>query len=136
MLFRGSEKGTIVRDRKVSEDEMSEEKEKDEFTILVEQEKDHDIKYRTLSWKKTAYLLVCEYFGLASMALPWSFSVLGWGTGMTVLIVAGMVTWCEYGVERSVCQPTLAASESGWMAVNPEFQLTAQTPRTSCGSSA
>lgn len=95
MLFRRSEKEDIVRDRKVSEDELSLEKQKDEFTVLVEQEKDHDIKYRTLSWKKTAYLLVCEYFGLASMALPWSFSVLGWGTAMTVLIVAGMVTWCE-----------------------------------------
>lgn len=100
MLFRRSEKDTIERDRKVSEDEISvDNKEKDEFTVLVEQEKDHDIKYRTLTWQKTAYLLVCEYFGLASMALPWSFSVLGWGTAMTVLIVAGLVTWCEYRVE-------------------------------------
>lgn len=96
MLFRREK--NIDRDRKVSEDELDMEKKKDEFTVLVEAEADHDIKYRTLSWKKTAYLLVCEYFGLASMALPWSFSVLGWGTAMTVLIVAGMVTWCEYAV--------------------------------------
>lgn len=134
MLFRRSDNDTIVRDRKVSEDEMSDEKEKDEFTVLVEQEKDHDIKYRTLSWRKTAYLLVCEYFGLASMALPWSFSVLGWGTGMTVLIVAGMVTWCEYTVEWSGRLPahTARASKPGVS----ESPVDRQTPRTSCGSSA
>lgn len=87
----------IVRDREVSDDDLglSIEKQRDEFAVLVEEERDHDIKYRTLSWKKTAYILVCEYFGLASMALPWSFSVLGWGTAMSVMVVTGLITWCE-----------------------------------------
>ncbi len=50
----------------------------DPFTALALEEADHDIKYRTLSWQKTALLLFGEYVCLAILALAWSWSVLGW----------------------------------------------------------
>lgn len=43
----------------------------------IELEKDHEIKYRSCSWQKTAALLFSEYICLAIMSFPWSYSVLG-----------------------------------------------------------
>ena len=42
----------------------------------------HDIKFRTLSWQKTAALLLTEYICLAMLALAWSYMVLGWGAAI------------------------------------------------------
>ena len=54
------------------------EAEVDTFTALADEEQDHDIKYRTLSWQKATFLLFGEYVCLAVLALAWSWSVLGW----------------------------------------------------------
>ncbi|KAI0821377.1 transmembrane amino acid transporter protein-domain-containing protein [Irpex lacteus] len=50
------------------------------------QESEHEIKYRTCSWQKTAALLFSEYICLAIMSFPWSFSVLGMAPGIIVTI--------------------------------------------------
>ncbi|KAL1412489.1 hypothetical protein Q8F55_000234 [Vanrija albida] len=63
------------------------------FAALVADEEGHDIKYRTLSWQKATLLLFGEYVCLAILALPWSFSVLGWVTGLIVQIGIGLITW-------------------------------------------
>lgn len=79
-------------DGKVKPDDYSEE---DVFATLVAKEADHDIQFRTLSWQRATLLLFGEYVCLAILALPWSFSVLGWGVGLFVQIAMGLVTWCE-----------------------------------------
>ncbi|TXT12949.1 hypothetical protein VHUM_01350 [Vanrija humicola] len=63
------------------------------FAALVAEEDGHDIKYRTLSWQKATLLLFGEYVCLAILALPWSFSVLGWVVGLIVQIGIGLITW-------------------------------------------
>ncbi|BEJ17198.1 hypothetical protein CspHIS471_0605990 [Cutaneotrichosporon sp. HIS471] len=65
----------------------------DEFALLAAQEEGHDIKFRTLTWQKATLLLFAEYVCLAILALPWSFSVLGWATGLIVQIGMGLLTW-------------------------------------------
>lgn len=67
----------------------------DAFTALANEEADHDIKYRTLSWQKTALLLFGEYVCLAILALAWSWSVLGWVAGFFVTFGLSICTWCE-----------------------------------------
>ncbi|KAI0343711.1 hypothetical protein BDW22DRAFT_1356239 [Trametopsis cervina] len=52
----------------------------------ITQETDHEIKYRTCSWQKTAGLLFSEYICLAILSFPWSFSVLGMAPGIIVTI--------------------------------------------------
>ena len=50
----------------------------DAFQALKEEEQDHQIQYRTLSWPGCALLLFGEYVCLAILALAWSWSVVGW----------------------------------------------------------
>ncbi|GMK57552.1 hypothetical protein CspeluHIS016_0403860 [Cutaneotrichosporon spelunceum] len=64
----------------------------DEFALLRGREEEHDIKFRTLTWCKATLLLFAEYVYLAILALPWSFSVLGWGIGLLVQIGIGLIT--------------------------------------------
>lgn len=126
----------------------------DPFEALVKEEADHDvghsaqrlcilalltpqIKYRTMSWQKTALLLFGEYVCLAILALSWSWSVLGWVRGYSkqcvqafheahhsqvagAFITAGMglVTWCK-----------LIACLAG-------EEVDRQTPRISSGNTA
>jgi len=66
----------------------------DPFTKLALEEADHEIKYRTLSWQKTAILLFGEYVCLAILALAWSWSVVGWVCGFFITFGLGIVTWC------------------------------------------
>lgn len=91
-----------LREQVVKDDESSD----IGFDELVKEEADHDIKFRTLSWHRTTFLvsivsgqadeqLFGEYVCLAILALPWSFSVLGWGTGLVVQIGTGFITWCR-----------------------------------------
>ncbi|KAI0743430.1 transmembrane amino acid transporter protein-domain-containing protein [Daedaleopsis nitida] len=54
--------------------------------LQIAKEADHDIKYRTCSWQKTAGLLFSEYICLAILSFPWSFSVLGLVPGVIVTI--------------------------------------------------
>ncbi|KAK7047771.1 hypothetical protein VNI00_006099 [Paramarasmius palmivorus] len=60
----------------------------------IEREKDHEIKYRSCSWQKTAALLFSEYICLAILSFPWSFSILGLVPGLIVtLVVAATVLY-------------------------------------------
>ena len=48
------------------------------------------IKYRTLSWQKTAILLFTEYVCLAILAFPWAFSYLGMAGGLLATFGIGL----------------------------------------------
>lgn len=66
----------------------------DPFVALAEEESNHQIKFRTLSWQKTTLLLFGEYVCLAILALAWSWSVLGWVCGFFITFGMGVLTWC------------------------------------------
>ncbi|KDQ07034.1 hypothetical protein BOTBODRAFT_181088 [Botryobasidium botryosum FD-172 SS1] len=57
----------------------------------VQEEQEHQIKYRTCSWQKTAGLLFSEYICLAILSFPWSFSVLGMALGVVVTILMAAI---------------------------------------------
>ncbi|CAO1623745.1 unnamed protein product [Parajaminaea phylloscopi] len=63
------------------------------FAQLAREEESHDIKLRTMGWKKTAALLFGEQVCLAIMAQAWSFSVLGWGPALVTTFLAGIFFW-------------------------------------------
>lgn len=65
----------------------------EQFEALVAEERDHDIKLRTMSWQKTAVLLFGEQVCLAIMAQAWSFKVLGWVPGLLTTFLAGAIFW-------------------------------------------
>ncbi|EPQ53016.1 neutral amino acid permease [Gloeophyllum trabeum ATCC 11539] len=54
------------------------------------EEGEHEIKYRTCSWQKTAALLFSEYICLAILSFPWSFSVLGMVPGVIVTVAVAI----------------------------------------------
>ncbi|KAH7397459.1 transmembrane amino acid transporter protein-domain-containing protein [Pyrenochaeta sp. MPI-SDFR-AT-0127] len=56
---------------------------------LVAEDHDHDIKLRTMSWQRAAWLLAGDQVCLAIMAQSWSLSVLGWVPGIITMVVAG-----------------------------------------------
>ncbi|KAK1232882.1 hypothetical protein PQX77_003995 [Marasmius sp. AFHP31] len=76
-------------------------------------EKEHEIKYRSCSWQKTAALLFSEYICLAIMSFPWSFSVLGLVPGIIVtlavaatVLYTSLILWrycLKYPEIRDVC---------------------------------
>lgn len=53
----------------------------------------HDIKLRTMSWQKAAWLLAGDQVCLAIMAQTWSLSVLGWVPGILTMLGAGVLFW-------------------------------------------
>lgn len=61
------------------------------FDALVEKDHGHDIKLRTMSWQKAAWLLAGDQVCLAIMAQSWSLSVLGWVPGIITMLVAGIL---------------------------------------------
>ncbi|GAB7344750.1 hypothetical protein MBLNU457_3220t1 [Dothideomycetes sp. NU457] len=63
------------------------------FTALVAEDHKHDIKLRTMSWQKVAWLLCGDQVCLAIMAQTWSLSVLGWVPGLITMIVSGALFW-------------------------------------------
>ncbi|CAO1637356.1 unnamed protein product [Jaminaea pallidilutea] len=63
------------------------------FDQLAQEEDGHDIKFRTMGWKKAAALLFGEQVCLAIMAQSWSYSILGWGPGIAVSIAFGIFFW-------------------------------------------
>jgi len=92
----------ILRDEELAHKKAPEsDASSDVFAALAAEEAGHDIKFRTLTWQKATLLLFGEYVCLAILALPWSYSVLGWGAGLCVQIFMGLLTWCEFpcGVE-------------------------------------
>lgn len=63
------------------------------FKFLVEQEKNHDIKYRTMSWQRCALLLFGDQVCLAIMAQAWTLKVLGWVPGLITQVLSGILFW-------------------------------------------
>lgn len=63
----------------------------DTITALVHEDHQHDIKLRTMSWQKAAWLLAGDQVCLAIMAQSWSLSVLGWVPGIITMLVAGIL---------------------------------------------
>ncbi|EPE36889.1 hypothetical protein GLAREA_09052 [Glarea lozoyensis ATCC 20868] len=63
------------------------------ITALVAADHEHEIKLRTMSWQKAAWLLCGDQVCLAIMAQTWSLSVLGWVPGIITMIVAGVLFW-------------------------------------------
>lgn len=63
----------------------------DTITALVQEDHSHEIKLRTMSWKKAAWLLCGEQVCLAIMAQTWSLSVLGWVPGILTMLGAGIL---------------------------------------------
>ena len=53
----------------------------------------HEIKLRTMSWQRAAWLLCGDQVCLAVMAQTWSLSVLGWVPGIITMIGAGILFW-------------------------------------------
>ncbi|KAJ3746157.1 transmembrane amino acid transporter protein-domain-containing protein [Lentinula detonsa] len=62
--------------------------------VQIAKESEHEIKYRTCSWQKTAALLFSEYICLAMVSFPWSFSVLGMVPG--VIVTVTVAATCLY----------------------------------------
>ncbi|KAI8933923.1 hypothetical protein NX059_009616 [Plenodomus lindquistii] len=58
---------------------------------LVQEDHGHDIKLRTMSWQRAAWLLAGDQVCLAIMAQSWSLSVLGWVPGIITMVVAGVL---------------------------------------------
>jgi hypothetical protein len=63
------------------------------ITALIAEDHSHDIKLRTMSWQKAAWLLAGDQVCLAIMAQTWSLSVLGWVPGIITMVVAGILFW-------------------------------------------
>ncbi|WFD35944.1 hypothetical protein MCUN1_002815 [Malassezia cuniculi] len=63
------------------------------ITALVEEDHQHEIKLRTMSWQKAACLLIGDQFALAIMAQPWSLNVLGWVPGFITIAVMAALFW-------------------------------------------
>ena len=61
------------------------------FDALVAKDHGHDIKLRTMSWQKAAWLLAGEQVCLAIMAQSWSLSVLGWVPGIITMLLAAIL---------------------------------------------
>ncbi|KAF8829828.1 hypothetical protein HHX47_DHR2000322 [Lentinula edodes] len=76
--------------------------------VQIARESEHEIKYRTCSWQKTAALLFSEYICLAMVSFPWSFSVLGMVPG--VIVTVAVAATCLYTVSNSAeCSLTFGA---------------------------
>ncbi|KAM5545046.1 hypothetical protein V8D89_001157 [Ganoderma adspersum] len=83
----------VKRDAKIVSDAGSSISSDEEQAIVknqVEEESDHQIKYRSCSWQKTAALLFSEYICLAILSFPWSFSVLGLVPGIILTLVVAI----------------------------------------------
>ncbi|GAM82308.1 hypothetical protein ANO11243_002870 [Dothideomycetidae sp. 11243] len=63
----------------------------DAILALVAEDHQHDIKLRTMSWQKAAWLLCGDQVCLAIMAQTWSLSVLGWVPGIITMVAAGIL---------------------------------------------
>ncbi|KAF1943859.1 putative amino acid transporter [Clathrospora elynae] len=61
------------------------------INALVQDDHGHEIKLRTMSWQRAAWLLAGDQVCLAIMAQSWSLSVLGWVPGLITMVVAGVL---------------------------------------------
>ncbi|KAF3385849.1 N amino acid transport system protein [Talaromyces pinophilus] len=63
------------------------------ITALVVEDHKHEIKLRTMSWQKAAWLLAGDQVCLAIMSQSWSLSVLGWVPGIITMLLSGLLFW-------------------------------------------
>ncbi|PYH99064.1 amino acid transporter [Aspergillus ellipticus CBS 707.79] len=63
------------------------------LNALMTEDHQHDIKLRTMSWQKAAWLLAGDQVCLAIMAQSWSLSVLGWVPGIITMVLSGILFW-------------------------------------------
>ncbi|KAJ9622566.1 uncharacterized protein PV06_01720 [Exophiala oligosperma] len=63
------------------------------INALVVEDHTHEIRLRTMSWQKAAWLLAGDQVCLAIMAQTWSLSVLGWVPGIITMVAAGVLFW-------------------------------------------
>ncbi|KAL1656306.1 hypothetical protein SLS61_000768 [Didymella pomorum] len=61
------------------------------INALVNEDHEHEIKLRTMTWQRAAWLLAGDQVCLAIMAQSWSLSVLGWVPGIITMVVAGIL---------------------------------------------
>lgn len=61
------------------------------FIALIVEDHKHEIKLRTMSWQKAAWLLAGDQVCLAIMAQSWSLSVLGWVPGIITILLAAIL---------------------------------------------
>lgn len=90
----------------------------------VKLEEDNDYKYRSCSWQKTASLMFSEYIVLATMSLPWSFSVLGLVPGILITVAMELIlyyaslTLMEYVLRnpdlKDICEIAERLFKSRW----------------------
>ena len=83
----------------------------------------HEIKLRTMSWQKAAWLLAGDQVCLAIMAQTWSLSVLGWVPGIITMVLAGILFWItsitmhkfimKNPQIRDICKPLPQLQEPG-----------------------
>ncbi|GAW00645.1 neutral amino acid permease [Lentinula edodes] len=71
--------------------------------VQIARESEHEIKYRTCSWQKTAALLFSEYICLAMVSFPWSFSVLGMVPGVIVTVAVAATCFFDVYSEQHIC---------------------------------
>ncbi|OJJ68341.1 hypothetical protein ASPBRDRAFT_47280 [Aspergillus brasiliensis CBS 101740] len=63
------------------------------WNALVTEDHQHEIRLRTMSWQKAAWLLAGDQVCLAIMAQSWSLSVLGWVPGIITMVLSGALFW-------------------------------------------
>ncbi|KAF7172655.1 hypothetical protein CNMCM6106_006785 [Aspergillus hiratsukae] len=63
------------------------------LNALIAEDHQHEIKLRTMSWHRAAWLLAGDQVCLAIMAQSWSLSVLGWVPGIITMLVACILFW-------------------------------------------
>lgn len=61
------------------------------FSALIDEDHTHEIKLRTMTWQRAAWLLCGDQVCLAIMAQSWSLSVLGWVAGLFTMFLAGLL---------------------------------------------
>ncbi|KAF3007503.1 hypothetical protein E8E13_005509 [Curvularia kusanoi] len=61
------------------------------INALVNEDHEHDIKLRTMTWQRAAWLLAGDQVCLAIMAQSWSLSVLGWVPGIITMVLSGVL---------------------------------------------
>ncbi|KAF1932701.1 putative amino acid transporter [Didymella exigua CBS 183.55] len=61
------------------------------INALVNEDHEHEIKLRTMTWQRAAWLLAGDQVCLAIMAQSWSLSVLGWVPGIITMVLAGIL---------------------------------------------
>jgi hypothetical protein len=86
---KGRRPSLLVRQLEPDTDDLS----IDTITALVQEDHGHEIKLRTMSWQKAAWLLAGDQVCLAIMAQSWSLSVLGWVPGILTMVFAGIFFW-------------------------------------------